>query len=173
VPVPAGGLDDPGVVPSWSPSLEDVAKYVPHRTLVRSPSSITDGEDDYLLTFDSTTRPTAVMVAKLIADGVAWVTSQVAPMHASSFAASATVAALFGAAHVERGWPNDDSSLERARDFDADPYRCHDGHRIQRRRDYARAGRRRRRLTGWVNCAPPSPISRPLEGWHAGTCGRV
>lgn len=58
------------------------------------------------------------MVTRLIADGVGWVAGQVVPMHADSHPAASAAAALWAAVHVERGWPNDDSSLERARDLE-------------------------------------------------------
>jgi hypothetical protein len=104
--------------PTWTPGRSRVANYVPHRTLARSTSSIIDSQDNYALTFDGTTRPSGVMVDRLIADGVAWVASRLAPMHTSSQPAAATVSALWAAVHVERGWQSDDSSLERARDLE-------------------------------------------------------
>ena len=104
--------------PTWAPGRSRVANYVPHRTLARSVSSIIDSQDDYALTFDATTRPTGLMVDRLIADGVAWVASRVYPLNARTQDAAAVVAALYTAAAVERSWPNDDQSLQRANDME-------------------------------------------------------
>ncbi len=104
--------------PTWAPGRSRVANYVPHRTLARSPSSIIDSQDSYALTFDGTTRPTGLMVDRLIADGVAWVSSRVYPLNTRVESAAAVVAALYAAAAVERSWPNDDQSLQRANDME-------------------------------------------------------
>jgi hypothetical protein len=104
--------------PTWAPGRSRVANYVPHRTLARSVSSIVTSQDTYALTFDGTTRPTGLMVDRLIADGVAWVTSRVYPMNTRVQQAASVVVALYVAAAVERGWPNDDSSLQRANDLE-------------------------------------------------------
>jgi hypothetical protein len=115
MPIPAG----PGVeLPDWAPSVVQVAAYVPHRTLAEDITTNTQGEDVYRLTFDTTTRPTSEQCSRLISDGCAWVTSRVYPLNVLSEQAGAVIAALFAAAFVERGWPADDSSLERARDFE-------------------------------------------------------
>lgn len=115
MPVPAGGSAE---VAEWAPSAAQVAVYVPHRTLVRAASSTVESDDSYLLTFDSTTLPTDTQVDQLIFDGAAWVAAQVTPMNAVSEAAAQVCVALYAAAAVERGWPNDDQSLQRANDIE-------------------------------------------------------
>ncbi|RKR92775.1 hypothetical protein BDK92_7255 [Micromonospora pisi] len=100
--------------PTWTPGRSRVANYVPTRTLVRSTATTTTKADIYPHTFDSTTRPAGVQVDRLIADGVAWVTT-VAPTVTTALAETASVAAaLYAAAAVERGWPDSDVSLNRA-----------------------------------------------------------
>ncbi len=116
MPIP-GGLGAPDV-PEWAPTAENVADYVPHRTLARQQSTTTEGEDVYYLTFDSNTRPTGWAVARLIGDGVAYVAGLVVPLHPSLQATASVVATLYAAAAVERSWPNDDQSLQRANDME-------------------------------------------------------
>lgn len=104
--------------PSWTPGRSRVANYVPHRTLVRSPISVTGGQDQHAWTFDSTTTPPGISVDRLIADGVAWVTSRVHPLNSRVEQAAAVVTALYAAAAVERSAPQDDQSLQRANDLE-------------------------------------------------------
>ncbi|MET8278274.1 hypothetical protein [Micromonospora sp. NPDC005174] len=104
--------------PEWAPLRENVADYVPHRTLARRESTTTAGEDVYYLTFDSDTRPTGWAVDRLIGDGIAYITGQVSPLHVSLQATAAVIATLYAAAAVERSWPNDDQSLQRANDME-------------------------------------------------------
>lgn len=114
--IPSG----PGPVdlPTWAPALYNVADYVPHRTLAEDVATNTAGEDVYRLTFDSTTRPTGDAVTRLIADGVSWVTGRVTPLNTLSEGTARVLTTLYTAAAIERGWPADDSSLERARDLE-------------------------------------------------------
>lgn len=107
-----------GSGPTWLPGRSRVAAYVPHRTLARSVASTTDSADTYQFTFDSTTTPPGVLVDRLIADGADWVTAHVTPMHPTSQPTAALLAALWSAVAVERSWPNDDSSLQRANDME-------------------------------------------------------
>lgn len=104
--------------PTWLPGISRVAAYVPHRTLVRSVDSSTESADTYQFTFDDTTIPTGGTVARLISDGAAWVSSLVYPLNARVTGAAGVVTALYAAAAVERGWPQDDSSLQRALDLE-------------------------------------------------------
>ena len=83
----------------------------------RRPSTISS-QDTYAFTFDSTTVPTGLVVSRLIADGVAWVQSRVYPMAAGSTDAAAVCVALYAAAMIERTWPDDDQSLQRALDLE-------------------------------------------------------
>lgn len=116
MPIPAG--PGPAELPPWAPELFGVADYVPHRTLAKDVATNTAGEDVYRLTFDNTTRPTGDSVSRLIADGVSWVTGRVSPLNTLSEGTARVLATLYTAAMIERGWPADDSSLERARDFE-------------------------------------------------------
>jgi hypothetical protein len=118
VPVPAGGDEEVVELPAWSPTVEDVADYVPHRTLARVPVGITGSADQYRLTFDETTRPTAQIVRRLVATQVALIGARVRPLHASSQLAASGLAALAAAVWVERSWPNDAESLQRANDME-------------------------------------------------------
>lgn len=104
--------------PTWTPGRSRVANYVPHRTLVRSTTSVVESQDTYELTFDGSTVPPGIQVDRLIADGVAWVTSRAYPLNTRVWELAAVVAATFAAAAVERGWPQDDSSLPRANDLE-------------------------------------------------------
>jgi hypothetical protein len=104
--------------PTWAPGRARVANYVPHRTLATAAASVLESSDSYAMTFDATTLPTGVQVDRLIADGIDWVSALVAPMNAGSEAAAALIAALYAAIAVERGWPNDASSLQRANDME-------------------------------------------------------
>lgn len=114
--IPAGlGSPEP---PEWAPTRENVADYVPHRTLAQREHTTTAGEDVYYLTFDTDTRPTGWAVDRLIGDGIAYIIGQVAPLHESLQATAAVVATLYAAAAVERSWPNDDQSLQRANDLE-------------------------------------------------------
>ncbi len=116
MPIPSG----PGSpeLPEWAPGRENVADYVPHRTLAKREQATTEGEDVYYLTFDTDTRPTGWAVDRLIGDGLAYVTGQASPLHTSLQATAAVVVTLYAAAAVERSWPNDDQSLQRANDME-------------------------------------------------------
>jgi hypothetical protein len=104
--------------PTWAPGRSRVANYIPHRTLVRSATSTIASEDGYEYTFTSETRPTGVQVDRLIADGIAWVSALITPMHPTSEAAAGLLAALYSAIAVERSWPDDDQALQRANDME-------------------------------------------------------
>jgi hypothetical protein len=104
--------------PTWAPGRSKVATYVPHRTLARSTSSIIDSQDEYVLTFDQTTRPTGLQTDALIVDAVAWVAARVSPLQTTMHDLARAVAALLTAAWIERSWPNDDQSLQRANDME-------------------------------------------------------
>lgn len=102
--------------PTWAPGRTRVAIYVPSRTLSTT-------ADTHQLTFDDSTRPTGAMVDQLIADAVQWV--QVATggiLHDSVREQASVAAAVWAAASVERGWPEQeqpDASLRRAADLQA------------------------------------------------------
>jgi hypothetical protein len=104
--------------PAWWPGRSRVAAYVPKRTLVRSVSSTVESADQYAWTFDSTTTPTGLEVSRLISDGANWISARVSPMAAASEPLAGTLVAIFAAAMVERTWPEDDDSLQRANDLE-------------------------------------------------------
>lgn len=95
--IPAGGDD----LPSWSPTLEQVAAYVPGRPLVPQP----DGSNADLLTFDTSTRPTASQVTALILAATNWVLAATGALDATLYTTAADCAALRAAAFVELGYP--------------------------------------------------------------------
>jgi hypothetical protein len=104
--------------PTWLPGRSRVAAYVPHRTLARSVTSTIESADTYAWTFDSTTTPPGTTVDRLIMDGADWVTALVTPLNVKVQPLSALVCALWAAIAVERGWPDDDTSLQRANDME-------------------------------------------------------
>lgn len=104
--------------PAWAPGRSRPAAYVPHRTLVRNLASTVESADGFAWTWDSTTTPPGTTVDRLIADGIAWVSARVTPMNVVSQDAAAVIVSIFAAAAVERGWPDDDSSLQRANDLE-------------------------------------------------------
>ncbi|GGN39502.1 hypothetical protein FHR83_006707 [Actinoplanes campanulatus] len=104
--------------PTWTPGRSRVANYVPHRTLVRSAASTVTSEDEHAYTFDETTTPTGRQVDALIVDSAAWVSARVPNLTATHHALARAAAALLSAAWVERSWPNDDQSLQRANDME-------------------------------------------------------
>ncbi len=104
--------------PTWAPGRSKVATYVPHRTLARSLTTTIGSADEYVMSFDETTRPSGTQVDALIVDAVAWVGARVSPMHATMEGLARALAALLTAAWVERSWPNDDQSLQRANDME-------------------------------------------------------
>ena len=104
--------------PTWLPGRSRVASYVPSRTLSTTPGP--DGEV-HELTFNSTTRPTGVMVDRLIADAAARVAARVGTVHDTLHGAASVVVAILAAVAVERGWPDDEDttqSLQRANDLE-------------------------------------------------------
>lgn len=115
---PAGG-------PSWRPSLSDVAKYVPTRTLVLDRSN---GGNTPVRTFDESTTPTGRDVDALITDGCNWVQTATGPVgvtpsgaivtaSATLYGTARAAAAIYAAAAVERGYPQRDSDESIANDL--------------------------------------------------------
>lgn len=100
--------------PTWLPGRSRVANYVPGRTLA------VDSET-HELTFNSQTRPTGVMVDRLIFDAAARVLGRVGNLNESLYELASVIVALLAAAAVERGWPDDQQnqlSLQRANDLE-------------------------------------------------------
>lgn len=103
--------------PTWLPGRSAVARYIPNRTLARNPATYQASGDTYTGTFDATTSPTGSQVDGLIRDGAAWVLGATGSVDSSLHDLAAACAALWAAAAVERAWPKDDTSLQRARDL--------------------------------------------------------
>lgn len=112
VPSPAVGG------PTWTPSRSKTATYVPHRTLARSVASTTASQDQHQFTFDNSTTPSGTQADALIVDAVAWVSARVPKLTAAHHDLARAAAALLAAAWIERSWPNDDQSLQRANDME-------------------------------------------------------
>lgn len=104
MPVPAG----PGLtLPDWAPTLEQVAAYVPRRTLVGT----VDGYGTAVQTFTADTYPTATAVSSLIADACNWVLLTTGTVGATLWGQAATCAAIRAAAHVELTYPDNRDDL--------------------------------------------------------------
>lgn len=97
--------------PLWTPGRSRVANYVPARTLS------VDAET-HEMTFSSTTRPTGVQVDRLIRDAAGWVQLRVGVVDTSLHEQASTVSAIWAAAAVERGWPDDANPTESLRRAD-------------------------------------------------------
>lgn len=109
MPIPAGSPSG-----GWTPTLSQVAAYVPARTL-------SVDSNTHQLTFSATTRPTDVIVDILIAGAAARVTGVVGTVHETLTDQATAVAAMLAAASVERGFPDDQQSqlsLQRANDLE-------------------------------------------------------
>jgi hypothetical protein len=104
--------------PTWWPGRSRVAAYIPHRTLQRSVSNTIGSQDEYEMTFGSQTIPTGIVCDRLIADGAAWVTALVTPLATTSEPLASLLCALHAAIAIERSWPDDDQSLQRANDME-------------------------------------------------------
>lgn len=104
--------------PTWAPGRSRVAAYIPHRTVVRAAGSTIASTDAYAWTWDSTTTPPGVTVDRLIADGVAWISALITPMNVKSEPTAGVLSALWAAIFIERSWPDDDDSLQRANDME-------------------------------------------------------
>ena len=97
MPVPAGPSD----LPSWAPSLSEVADYCTARTLVPQP----DGSNLEVDSFTASTRPTDTQVNRIIADACGWVTLKCGTLDASLGAAGNSVAAQRSAGFIELRFP--------------------------------------------------------------------
>lgn len=88
--------------PTWTPSRERVASYVPGRTLVGA----VDGYGSPIMTFDATTHPAGAAVDRLIADAVAWVELATGPVDLTLYDAATCCAAVYTAYSVELAYPD-------------------------------------------------------------------
>lgn len=89
-----------------SPTLAQVAAYVPSRTL-----AVDDTTGTPQGTFSGTTRPTDTQVNLLIVDAVAWVAMKTGNVDASLATAATSVAAIRAAGMVEITWPERDADV--------------------------------------------------------------
>lgn len=103
MPTPAG----PDDLPAWTPTLAQVAAYVPRRTLVGA----VDGWGATQHTFTADTTPSSSEVLKLITDAVQWV-GLAAGTVIDALAESATsAAAMRCAGYVELTYPDNRDDL--------------------------------------------------------------
>ncbi len=108
MPIPAG----PGpTLPTWAPSLERVAAYVPRRTIV---GTIT-GAGTAQAVFTADTYPTSAMVDQLVLAACNWVLTAAGPIVTDMEAPAADLAALRAAAFVSLGFPDNRDDLDDAR----------------------------------------------------------
>ena len=90
----------------WTPSLRDVADYVPTRTIpVDSPV------ETPLMTFDQSTIPSGEQVYRQIAAATRWVNARILNIPTQYYAAAQDVAALRAAALVELSFPQNDNNV--------------------------------------------------------------
>jgi hypothetical protein len=96
---------------AWSPTLTEVADYVPGRTRPATPGA---GDDTLLGTFTPLTRPTGEQTARLIAGATAHVAATVGTVDLSLYALAKAAAAQRAAAYVELAYPERDADLNTA-----------------------------------------------------------
>lgn len=101
--VPSAGV-------AWRPERWNVAAYIPRRTLVAAQ----DGYGNVLYTFDDTTHPRGPAVDLLITDACAWVTLATGPVDSSLYGPASACAAIYAAAAVDRGYPDNRDDLSNA-----------------------------------------------------------
>lgn len=97
-----------GVV--WRPEPWQVAAYVPRRTLVAA----SDGYGNALHTFTSSTHPPLEQVNLLITDACAWVLVKTGPVDGSLVDMATATAAVWAAAQIEAGYPDNRDDLSNA-----------------------------------------------------------
>lgn len=94
------------MAPTWTPTLAQVASYVPSRTL-----AVNDPTGTPLGTFSAATRPTDTQVNGLIADAVAWVSMKTGTVDVSLEGAATACSAMRAAGLVEITWPERDADV--------------------------------------------------------------
>jgi hypothetical protein len=112
VPIPAGGSDV-----EWAPTYAQIAAYIPQRTLVANPGAIVDEEDTHAFTFTADTRPPRTAVDSLIADGTAWLLGATGTLDVTVEARATVAVAMWTAAQIELGWPDDAESYQHGKDL--------------------------------------------------------
>jgi hypothetical protein len=100
----------PAAAVGWRPELWHVADYVPGRTLVGA----VDGYGNALNTFTADTHPNDGTVQRLITAGCAWVATRVGTVAVDLTETARSAAAMWAAAQVERGYPDNDKEASDA-----------------------------------------------------------
>lgn len=108
MPIPAGPSP---TLPSWAPTLERVAAYVPRRTIVGA----TTGYGTAQLAFSADTYPSAAVVSELILAACNWVLTAAGPIVTAMEAPAADLAALRAAGWVALTYPDNREDLDDAR----------------------------------------------------------
>lgn len=99
--------------PSWAPTPEQVADFVPGRTLVGA----VDGYGQPRATFDDSTHPTGAQVLRLIDRAVSWVQTAAGDIPTDKpvlLAAATSTAACWTAGMVELSYPDNSRDLNTA-----------------------------------------------------------
>ncbi len=99
MPIPAGPSSE---LPTWAPSRERVAAYVPRRTHVGA----TSGWGTILSVFTDETRPTGIQVDSTILSACNWILLATGALHESLHEAGADLAAMRAAGLVATTWPD-------------------------------------------------------------------
>lgn len=92
----------------WTPTLSEVADYVPARTRPATPGA---GDDTLAGTFTLATIPTAEQVTRLAAAAAAHVAATAGTVDASLYSVATATAAQRAAAYVEYAYPERDADL--------------------------------------------------------------
>lgn len=98
---------------SWAPTPEQVADFVPGRTLVGA----VDGYGQPRQTFDDSTHPTGAQVVRLIERAVSWVATAAGELPGDKpdlLAAATSAAACWTAGMVELAYPDNSRDLNTA-----------------------------------------------------------
>lgn len=110
MPIPAGPSP---TLPTWAPTREQVAAYVPRRTLVGS----VDGYGQAALTWDTTTYPTGTTVDSIILDACNWVLLATGTLDTSLESSAATCAAVRAAGWAGLTYPDNRDDLDDAKEL--------------------------------------------------------
>lgn len=92
--------------PTWTPTRQRVAAYVPSRPLVPTP----DGRNLDLGTWTDETRPTGSQADTMIRDAVNWVLDATGTLHETLGQSANACSAVRAAAFIELGYPERDST---------------------------------------------------------------
>lgn len=93
----------------WTPTLTEVADYVPARTRPGLPGT---GDDTLAGTFTTTTRPTGEQVSRLAAAAAAHVAGTVGTVDPTLYSLATAAAAQRAAAYVEYAYPERSADLD-------------------------------------------------------------